>query len=217
MKLSHRNDSGFFWRRNLRALASSCNGLRYSSVTEFSATIPGGMGVVRKAIDLRLVRTVALKFLPAEVSVEQKEKKSLAREAKAASALDHANIGSNRNRLGIFILQSTLAHVLQRFPPGLTAVSRFLRRFPWRLALCIAPYSSICRSFRGSAAPGNGCTRREPPVYAEYNDESRCRHFAGRFGIRPIPCGRIRIFASHRKQTMVIQINRKLSGPCVVA
>jgi len=53
----------------------------------------GGMGVVYKAIDLRLERTEALKFLTVELSVEEKEKESLAREAKAASALDHANIG----------------------------------------------------------------------------------------------------------------------------
>ncbi len=53
----------------------------------------GGMGVVYKAIDLRLDRTVALKFLPAQISLEEKDKERLAREAKAASALDHVNIG----------------------------------------------------------------------------------------------------------------------------
>ena len=53
--------------------------------------------MVYKAIDLkaaRTQRTVALKFLPAELGVDEKEKaKSLVREDKAASALDHANIG----------------------------------------------------------------------------------------------------------------------------
>jgi tetratricopeptide (TPR) repeat protein len=48
---------------------------------------------VYKATDLRLERTVALKFLPTELSVDEAEKESLTREAKAASALDHANIG----------------------------------------------------------------------------------------------------------------------------
>ena len=53
----------------------------------------GGMGVVYKALDLKLERTVALKFLPTNVTVSDRDKQSLLREARAASSLDHPNIG----------------------------------------------------------------------------------------------------------------------------
>src|SRR5512139_2884268 len=52
----------------------------------------GGMGVVYKAEDTRLMRTVALKFLPHGLEAHEPERARFLQEARAAAILSHANI-----------------------------------------------------------------------------------------------------------------------------
>src|SRR5438105_151728 len=54
----------------------------------------GGMGVVYRAEDIKLHRSVAIKMLSYDLGADEEQKARFLQEARAASAIDHANIGA---------------------------------------------------------------------------------------------------------------------------
>jgi serine/threonine protein kinase len=75
----------------------------------------GGMGEVYRARDTRLDRTVAIKVLPSHLSDDPALKLRMEREAKAISALQHANICTLHDFLVMEYLEGqTLADRLGR-------------------------------------------------------------------------------------------------------
>ena len=77
------------------ALMPDLLGLNGRSVSHFKVLEPlgaGGMGVVYRAEDTRLTRSVALKFLLPQSSLDSSAKARFLREARAAAALDHPNL-----------------------------------------------------------------------------------------------------------------------------
>jgi serine/threonine protein kinase len=91
----------------------------------------GGMGVVYEAVDLKLGRHVALKFLPDELAADAKALSRLQREAKVASSLNHAHICTiheidevdGRSFIAMELLEGqTLRHKIARKPVEIKTV-----------------------------------------------------------------------------------------------
>jgi eukaryotic-like serine/threonine-protein kinase len=84
----------------------------------------GGMGVVYKALDLKLNRTVALKFLPSDLNIGSRDKERFLQEARTASALDHTNIGVIH---GLEETPDGHAFIVMAYYEGLTLQERIRR------------------------------------------------------------------------------------------
>jgi tetratricopeptide (TPR) repeat protein len=90
----------------------------------------GGMGVVYRALDVKLERTVALKFLPEHVVSSNDDKERFLREARTASSLDHPNIGVIH---GLEETSDGRTFIVMAYYAGETLV-RKMRRSPLTLA-----------------------------------------------------------------------------------
>ena len=115
----------------------------------------GGMGVVYRATDLRLHRPVALKLLRAHTTDDARAKARLLAEARAAAALDNANICT------IYEVGETaeqLPFIAMAFYPGET-LEQLLRRGPLPVAVAIDYATQIARGL--SAAHQRGIIHRD--------------------------------------------------------
>jgi serine/threonine protein kinase len=114
----------------------------------------GGMGVVLRAHDTRLNRTVAVKMLPADAAQSELLRQRLASEARIASALNHPGIATVYD----FIEQDEAAFIIYEFVPGRT-LRRHLESERFNFSETIDAALQLTEAL--TAAHDNGITHRD--------------------------------------------------------
>jgi eukaryotic-like serine/threonine-protein kinase len=110
----------------------------------------GGMGVVYKALDRRLQRFVALKFLPPYLGTQPELKLRFTQEAKAIASLDHPNLCT------IFEVEETddgQLFIVMPYYEGET-LKQMIERGPMPLALVIDYGLQMCAGLAHAHAAG---------------------------------------------------------------
>jgi serine/threonine protein kinase len=105
----------------------------------------GGMGVVYKARDTRLDRTVAIKILPAHLSDKPAARDRFEREARAISALNHPSICQLYDVGSHDAAQGTIGYLVMEYLEGETLADR-LARGPLPLDQVLKYGADICEA-----------------------------------------------------------------------
>jgi pimeloyl-ACP methyl ester carboxylesterase len=110
----------------------------------------GGMGVVYKALDRRLQRLVALKFLPPYLGAEAELKLRFTREAKAIATLDHPNLCTI---FGVEEMQDGRLFIVMPYYEGET-LKQMIERGPLPLAQVLEYGIQMCAGLAHAHAAG---------------------------------------------------------------
>jgi hypothetical protein len=121
----------------------------------------GGMGVVYRALDVKLNRDVALKVLPGAFSTDEDRLARFQREARVAASLNHPNIAAIHGLED----QEDVHFLVLEFVPGETLADREWSTTPHLCRLEL--YTPPVREFAGP-----GCAPSRHPQPAE---SSHCR------------------------------------------
>src|SRR5262245_19135447 len=121
----------------------------------------GGMGEVYLALDMRLERKVALKLLPTEFTTDAERVQRFAREARAASALNHPNI-ITIHEIGETATESgSLRYIVTEYVEGVTLRQRMLSAPEQRIEAPEAIEIALQIAIALSAAHEAGITHRD--------------------------------------------------------
>ena len=110
----------------------------------------GGMGIVYKAQDTRLLRSVAIKILSPHLETDNKNRSRFMREARAASALNHPNICTVYD---IGQLDSTY-YIVMEFIDGQTLKEMLQKRGPLQEKEVAEICMEICTALAATHAKG---------------------------------------------------------------
>ena len=115
----------------------------------------GGMGVVYRARDTRLARSVAVKSMPAKLARDSGARVRFKREARVLASLNHANIGVIHD---IIESQDHAGYLVLEYVPGETLAER-IKRTPLTMAEVLSIGRQIAEAI--SAAHKSGVVHRD--------------------------------------------------------